>query len=331
MTKLAYILAASHSGSTLLAMLLGAHQDTYTVGELKLSPTAIGDVDRYRCSCGEFIRDCPFWREVTAGMARRGFEFDIADAGTGFTSGATRYVRRLLRPLHRGRFLERARDVGLWLAPTWRRRLPKIQHRNAALAETIAEIRGCKVIVDSSKTAVRLKYLLRNPELEVKVIRLIRDGRAVALTYMDPAHFADAQDASLRAGGAGGSRPVERLTIAQAAHQWRRANEEAEHLLACLDRSNRAEVRYEDYCSDPDATRRRLFEFIGVEPARAMHDFRSAENHVVGNGMRLDATSEISPDNRWKTQLTTDELSCFDAIAGRSNRHYGYVQRPMPT
>ena len=34
-TKLAYILAASHSGSTLLAMLLGAHRETCTVGELK--------------------------------------------------------------------------------------------------------------------------------------------------------------------------------------------------------------------------------------------------------------------------------------------------------
>jgi len=62
------------------------------------------------------------------------------------------------------------------------------------------------------------------------VIRLIRDGRAVALTYMDPAGFADAKDPSLRAGGMGGDRRREKLTMAQAAREWRRSNEEAEHV-----------------------------------------------------------------------------------------------------
>ena len=33
--RLAYLLAASHSGSTLLAMLLGAHPEACTAGELK--------------------------------------------------------------------------------------------------------------------------------------------------------------------------------------------------------------------------------------------------------------------------------------------------------
>lgn len=82
MTELAYILAASHSGSTLLSMLLGSHPRVATVGELKLSASAMGKISRYRCSCGEFIRQCNFWRKVKKGMAARGFEFDIADAGT---------------------------------------------------------------------------------------------------------------------------------------------------------------------------------------------------------------------------------------------------------
>ena len=77
-------------------------------------------------------------------------------------------------------------------------------------------------MVDSSKVAVRLKYLLRNPELDVKVIRLIRDGRGVALTYMDPAQFADAENPDRRGGGMGGNREDERLPMTQAAYQWRR-------------------------------------------------------------------------------------------------------------
>jgi len=56
MTQLAYVSAASHSGSTLLSMLLGSHRQVATVGEIKLSPNSMGEISRYRCSCGEFIR-----------------------------------------------------------------------------------------------------------------------------------------------------------------------------------------------------------------------------------------------------------------------------------
>jgi hypothetical protein len=41
MRRLAYILAASHSGSTLLSMLLGSHPQIATVGEMKPAPGAI--------------------------------------------------------------------------------------------------------------------------------------------------------------------------------------------------------------------------------------------------------------------------------------------------
>ena len=44
MTDLVYILAASHSGSTLLAMLLSTHPEICTVGELKA--TNLGDPHR---------------------------------------------------------------------------------------------------------------------------------------------------------------------------------------------------------------------------------------------------------------------------------------------
>jgi hypothetical protein len=324
MTKLAYILAASHSGSTLLSMLLGSHPQIATVGEMTLSPKSMGDLDRYRCSCGEFIRKCPFWAQVRDGMAKRGYAFDLADAGTDYRSIDSRYAQRLLGPLHRGRLLETCRDAGLACSSAWRRRLPETQRRNSALASTISELAGAHVVVDSSKIGVRLKYLLRNPGLDVKVIRLIRDGRAVALTYMDPAGFADSKDPNKRAGGMGGDRAKERLSMAQAAHEWRRCMEEAEHVLRTVDPSRRIEVRYEDYCRDPDTTLNRLHEFLGVDPGRQPLRFRDVEQHVVGNGMRLDATSEIQLDERWKEHLIKADLHTFDQIAGRMNSRYGY-------
>ena len=82
MTRLAYILAASHSGSTLLSMLLGSHPQIATIGEMNLSPKAMGDLNRYRCSCGALIRQCGFWQKVKEAMHHRGMAFDLACAGT---------------------------------------------------------------------------------------------------------------------------------------------------------------------------------------------------------------------------------------------------------
>lgn len=320
--RIAYILAASHSGSTLLAMLLGAHPEVCTVGELKAA--SLDDVERYRCSCAEEIRRCRFWNGVSEDMARRGFAFDVTRAGTDIRSVASPYARRLLRPLHRGPFLEWLRDLALALDPSWRAALGRAQQINAVLARCLLERTGKTVLVDSSKAGVRLKYLLRNAALDVQVIRLVRDGRGVALTYTDPARFADAQDPSLRGGGAGGTRDAERLTMAAAAREWRRSNEEAEEIVRQLPPTRVTEVRYEDLCSFPRETLRRLAAFLRVDPERVTLAFREAEQHVLGNGMRLDSTSEIRFDERWRSVLARTELDVFDFVAGEANQRLGY-------
>jgi hypothetical protein len=317
-----YILAASHSGSTLLAMLLNAHPEVCTVGELKA--TSLGDPERYRCSCRQLIRDCSFWQAVTQDLRQQGFPFDITRAATDIRSIQNPYVKRLLRPLHRGRVLEAIRDAALACSPTWKRALPDIQRLNVTLMRSILRHAGKRVIADSSKVALRLKYLLRNPELDVRVIRLVRDGRGVALTYVDPAHFADARNPSLRGGGMGGDRSAERLPMAEAAHEWRRSNEEAEAVLQSVPVDRRIEVHYEDLCSSPAGTLGKIFAFLGVDPKRTQLEFRTVEHHVVGNGMRLDDMSEIRLDERWRTVLTQDDLRVFDAVAGDLNRRLGY-------
>src|SRR5687768_14901048 len=82
MTRLLYITSSSFSGSTLLTFLLAAHPRIATVGELKA--TSRGDVDKYRCSCGAFIRSCPYWRSLGEELGRRGVPFDVEDFGTHF-------------------------------------------------------------------------------------------------------------------------------------------------------------------------------------------------------------------------------------------------------
>jgi len=110
----------------------------------------------------------------------------------------------------------------------------------------------------------------------------------------------------------------------QAAREWRRSNEEAECLLARLDRSRWTEVRYEDLCADVEGTLRRLFGFVGVEAPASGARLRGFDHHVIGNGMRLDTTTEVRLDERWREALTPDDLAEFEREAGALNRRLGY-------
>jgi len=320
-----YILGASHSGSTLLALLLNAHPDITTIGET--APGSIGDVGTYRCSCGRLIKECSFWANVVDRMQEKHPDFNLDNFGTQFEFPSSRLVDWLLHIEHRGAPLELLRDAALRLSPAWQRVRREIESRCYDLASAALTESGGRILVDSSKLAHRLKFLLRIPEFNIRVIHLIRDGRAVALTYMRQDEFADSRDAAFRRGGRGmaAEATADSLPMAKAAYEWRRCLEAAQYVLAGLEASQWMEIHYEQLCSDKEGVLRRIHEFLGTDHTLATSHFRDVENHVVGNGMRLDTTSEIRLDERWREILTERDLRTFNQTAGAMNRCYGYV------
>jgi hypothetical protein len=319
-----YILGASHSGSTLLAMLLNAHPDLTTIGET--APGRMGEVDTYRCSCGRLIQECPFWANVARRMQERHSEFRLDNFGTEFAFPSNRLVNRFLHFEHRGVVLEFMRDMLLRLSPGWQAARPEIAARCRDLAAAVLAASGGRILVDSSKLAHRLKFLLRIPEFNVKVIHLVRDGRAVALTYMRQDEFADSHEPALRRGGRGmQEKPTAAaLSMERAADEWYRCLRSAEHVLARLDRCQWMRVRYERLCDDPQGTLANIHGFLKTDPKLAVVRFRDVEHHVIGNGMRLDDSSEIRRDERWRNALSEQDLQVFESVAGAMNRRYGY-------
>ena len=322
-TPLVYILAASHSGSTLLTMLLNGHPDVATIGEL--GPGYLPDPNEYRCSCGSWMIECPFWRGIARQARARGHWFSLNEFGTRFRMSDSPLAMALLRPLHRRPWGERMRDMALRIFTSWPRRFREIAKHNETLAELIRDYYGAKVFVDKGNVGLRLKYLLRMAAFDVRVIRLIRDGRAVALTYTDEINYADATNPSLRRGGTGAADSILRLSVWEGARQWRRCNEEAENVLATVPKDRWIAVRYEELCAQTDTTLRRLCRFMGLDPGKIVPHFRSVEHHVIGNGMRLDRTSEVRLDERWRSVVTKQDLGKFSSVAGKMNQRYGYV------
>jgi hypothetical protein len=296
--RLIYIHSASHSGSTLLAMQLARHPEVATVGELAGTP--FRSRPGYRCSCGAELERCGFWRAVSAAMARRGYAYRAATAETDIRNASNPIVRRLLIPRHRGPVIESLRAAALALVPGARAHLERHERLKTALVESILECTGKPVLVDSSKSGVQLKYHLRNPRFDVKLIWLVRDGRGVARS------IARNQGAS----------------VEQGAYEWRRRNEEALSIVQGLPAQRWIQVRYEELCAEPEQTLARVWRFIGVAPERA--EDAAAELHVLGHASRLKGPAPIRASERWKSELSAQDLRLFDGVAGALRRELGY-------
>ncbi len=142
--RVIFIASLSHSGSTLLDLMLNAHPELVSVGELKqLSRFArFNKPKQPRCTCGTpSLWDCDFWKSVN----------DVTNRISGKT----------IADINVENYEE---FIGF-------------QKDNVVLFKAIAEASGKQYIVDSSKSSVRLQLLLSNPDLDVFPILLIRNPK----------------------------------------------------------------------------------------------------------------------------------------------------------
>ena len=297
MTTVVSIVSPRQSGSTILTYLLGSHPGIATVGEIQLPE------NNALCSCGENYTECMFWCGVVDGMSRRGFSFDIRQSDLEFIPGGDGVSDIILRTAVRGPLLEMVRNIGLASVPRARREFDRLLRRNEAFIEVVAGLKGCEIFLDSTKRASRALHLQRSPKLDVKIIHLIRDGRANSWSAMRH-----------------GNR-----SAAEAATHWLVTHMEAERFRRYFAADRWIDIRHEDLCARPKEVLAQLHQFIGVEGLPQIGDFRTNQ-HILGNSRtRTSSSNEIVLDERWKSDLTSGELGIIEGILGDMNRQYGYL------
>jgi Sulfotransferase family len=143
--RITYIMSMSHSGSTLLDVLVSGHSQAVSVGEAKrFNPDSKA---KMACSCeSDLVWDCPFWGRVDAALQGSGLSL-------------------------RGLDLEGGDDDSF------------VRH-NRAFYRAVQEITGKPVIVDSSKNLKRLRRLLCLGEFDVLPIHLIRKPHGVVYSHL---------------------------------------------------------------------------------------------------------------------------------------------------
>ncbi len=308
--RVIYFGGLGRSGSTLAERLLGELPGACPAGEV-VHMWERGIVSRERCGCGEPFPDCPLWRKV--GTAAFG-GWDKVDPVR---------VRGLRRTVDRSRFIPLLAAPALQ-RPSFKQALDAYLSYYLRVYTAITEVSGCQAVVDSSKHASLAFCLRQCPGLDVRVIHIVRDSRAVAYSWTRQVDRPDGARSRMRT--------YSPLTSAMS---WNTQNS-ALQLLAGTGTPTLL-VRYEDLAGHPEETLRRMAAFAGLPADAAALGFLggdssgrwaelSAAHTVSGNPMRFTTGQVIiRPDKAWRNALSAPQRRAVTALTFPLLARYGYV------
>jgi hypothetical protein len=300
-----FIAATWRSGSTLLDLMIGQLPGFVSVGELR-QLWRKGILDDRPCGCGQPFSRCAFWTAV--GQHAFG-GWDRVDA------------ERLARL--RGS-LDDARAVPRLLA----RRAPRPGSDQALYVaalrkvfEGIQRVSGASHVVDSSKSPGHALLLRRTPGLDLRLLRLVRDPRAVTFSRLR------GMSNRAEAGQLDEPRPV---NVTNWSLRWLSYNTFVPRFFP-RDRRG-ALVRYEDLAVAPSERLEQLLAAAGLTVPPDAFGFISGDrvalgpNHMVyGNRMRFtDGELVVRLDEEWKRRIRGRDRRLITALTWPMLRRYGY-------
>jgi len=303
-TTVLYIAGAGRSGSTLLELILGHLPGFFSVGEIRFFWQYLGVPDLL-CGCGEPLRTCAVWESVRERLSHSISRSD---------------EERLARLAQR---FDRSRQLP-WIAAGLLARLSgyrELAGATAALYDQVRRVAGCRVLVDSSKVPSHLDLLLRSRALDVRVIHLVRDGRAVAYSWSRR----QKRELARRRGDA----RLPRHSLVRALVTWMVENAFARRI------GRRATaytvLRYEDFVASPATVLHRALAEVGLDGPDtewlSHQPFEVASTHSVGgNPLRFTERGpiEIRPQEEWRQRLSRGLRLGLGAVAAPSLFRYGY-------
>ncbi|MCP4469520.1 MAG: sulfotransferase [Gammaproteobacteria bacterium] len=166
--KVIYIAGSGRTGSTLLSLLLSQRHPVANLGQIRDLAAAVRT--NAPCSCGSSVPDCPFW-----GIALASLYGDSVQTGLDQLSKGLRVFRRQYRKADWTRQSDRTR-----LAEQNRDFL----QRMSALYHAAAKAVDASVVVDSSKSPEIAAALSLTGDLDLVLVNLVRDPRAIAVSWV---------------------------------------------------------------------------------------------------------------------------------------------------
>jgi hypothetical protein len=302
--RVVYIVGDGRSGSTLLDRILGQIDGWFSCGELWYL------WHNELCGCGARVNDCVFWRPVLAA---------VLDGNDGTRQADVLRLQReelgtspiKLAAIARDR--DRGRSAG---SPA--REYADLLTR---LYREIVSESGARLVVDSSKLATRAYILAMLADVDLHVVHLVRDPRALAYAWGKK---------TVKYEGEAGTTYFSQLGPARSSVNWLRRHAVVELALRRRLGLRYLRLRYEDFARRPEAAVRSICALAGETDAKSPFlDEASVllgpDHTVAGNPTRfMTGAISIREDEAWKVGLSRRSRVLATAIAAPLMHRYGY-------
>ena len=301
--RVVYIAGANRSGSTVLNAVLGNHPLIQSVGEL-VWLASDGWINNFNCSCGKPSQECPFWVAVHHTWC------DLNDSGT---------VQEYLETQNK---VKRFQQLPFLLHESWNNShtFQLYAEQTFLLLKAIQMVSGCTTIVDPSKGAERAYVLSSIPNIDLKVIQLVRDPRGVVWSHKK----ALMKDLEKRL-----RRDVYPQPAWRTALYWCRMNLLADWLRRQVGPERALLVRYEDFMLDTLPVLQKIGDFIGIDLSNIQQAINQGEklkfgHNIAGNRVRMQGELRLKFDQEWRQQLSSQDRRATELISGWLMSRYGY-------
>jgi len=301
-TRVLYTAGVGHSGSTILAALLGSQAGIVAAGELDMLLWSDSGEPRV-CACTHRVQDCPLW-----GPVLQRWSLDLAPQQP---SDYFRLQRRF----------ERFRSLPRLMRPSTRHSasFENYTRWTADLMNAIAEVGSGEIVADSAKNPVRALACLQGGAVEMTLIHLVRDPRGVAWSmYKRMQRRSPAR--RLRSGVAVGLR---------SAMDWILINLVTEAVASRYRDVPYVRIRYEDLVRDPATVLDRVGAAARTDLAalgdRASRGEVFGFGHIVaGNRARERGPQPLATDADWQENSPRWLRRLIWLLTGWVARRYGY-------
>lgn len=308
--KVAYIGGYGRSGSTLLVRLLGQIPGFFAVGEM-WNIWQKSFIENELCGCGKPFHECDFWQAV------------VQQAFGGFDQVDLERIQQLRCKLQGQGYLPRLLYPRL-RSVAQQAEIDEYCNILGKFYGAIQDVSGCKVIVDSSKGPRYAMLLRETAAIDLRLIHLTRDSRAVVYSW---------QKIMVKPEVIGKTEYMDRPNPVNAAMNWNITN-----LLTQQFQDSRAGyhfLRYEDLIEAPRARLADLVNFAGerVEEAALFNQEGAvefaADHTAVGNPNRFkQGKIELRRDDEWHRKMNTGQRRLVTTLTLPLLRHYGYLRQP---
>ncbi|MEO1436115.1 MAG: sulfotransferase [Bacteroidota bacterium] len=301
--KVIYCMGAGRSGSTVLNTILGSHPDITGGGELQNAGRVFTN-DEY-CSCGERVSACPFWVPVYQKWSDRIGEGKIQET------------------FQRKYKIEHFKSPFAWmkLATAYKGQadfLKDYLNHTYEFFKAISEVSGKAVVADVSKNPLRAWALMHHPLIDLRIIHLVRDGRAVAWS-LKKAYKIDVK--------AGLEKELKPRPIWRTALFWSVVNRQANFVRKRA--QNVCVIRYEDLTRFPAETLQKIgamaeVDFNPVIDIMDRQDPLPVSHILAGNKLRMAKTIKLKFNKEWTEKMDTKDQETFFKFTRRTMQRFGY-------